>query len=49
MRRVQTSQLVQDGKVLYQLGKLDEADSKMQEALNQDPSNQAALYYHQPH
>jgi bla regulator protein BlaR1 len=39
------AQLVQDGKLLYQLGKMDEAELKLQEALAQDPSNQAAQYY----
>ena len=42
---VQISQLVQDGKLMYQLGKLDESEIKMQAALDRDPSNQAALYY----
>jgi hypothetical protein len=39
------SQLVQDGKVLFQLGKIDEAELKLREALASDPNNQAALYY----
>jgi|GEM_PF-608015 len=39
------SQLVQDGKLLYQLGKIDEAEPKLQAALAKDPNNQAAKYY----
>ena len=42
---VLTAQLEQDGKLLYQLGKLDEAEMKLKEALAVDPNNQAALYY----
>jgi len=42
---VTISQLVRDGKLLYQIGKLDEAELKLQEALAGDPNNQAALYY----
>jgi Mg-chelatase subunit ChlD len=40
-----TAQLVQEGKRMYQLGRLDESEAKMKEALNRDPSNQAAQYY----
>jgi beta-lactamase regulating signal transducer with metallopeptidase domain/tetratricopeptide (TPR) repeat protein len=39
------AQLVQDGKLLYQLGRSDEAEVKLQEALARDPSNKAAVYY----
>jgi hypothetical protein len=39
------SQLVQDGKVLFQLGKLDEAEVKLRQALQSEPDNQAARYY----
>ena len=42
---IQTAQLVQDGKLMFQLGKLDEAELKMNTALDRDPNNQAALYY----
>jgi type II secretory pathway component GspD/PulD (secretin)/tetratricopeptide (TPR) repeat protein len=42
---IETSQMVQDGKLLFQLGKLDEAEVKLKLALSRDPSNQAALYY----
>ncbi|HWC60739.1 MAG TPA: von Willebrand factor type A domain-containing protein, partial [Verrucomicrobiae bacterium] len=42
---IQTSQMLQDGKLLFQLGKTDEAESKLNEALARDPANQGALYY----
>ncbi len=41
----ETAQIVQDGKLMFQLGKLDDADLKLKEALKRDPNNQAALYY----
>lgn len=41
----QAAQEIQDGKVLLQSGKLDEANAKLKEALARDPNNQAALYY----
>lgn len=37
--------LVMDAKLLYELGKLDEAKAKATEALKLDPGNQAAEYY----
>ena len=43
--KVKASTLVQDGKLLYEMGKLDEADAKLKQALKQDPHNEAALYY----
>jgi type II secretory pathway component GspD/PulD (secretin) len=43
--RVKASTLVHDGKLLYEMNKLDEADAKLKEALKQDPHNEAALYY----
>ncbi len=39
------STLVQDGKLLYEMGKLDEAEAKLKNALSQNPNNAAALYY----
>ena len=42
---VQTSQSLQDGKLLFQLGKTDEAELKLDEVLARDPNNQGALYY----
>ncbi|MHB1309400.1 MAG: SecDF P1 head subdomain-containing protein [Limisphaerales bacterium] len=37
--------LVQDGRLLYELGKTEEAKAKLEAALNQEPENQAAQYY----
>ncbi len=34
-----------DGKLLYEMGKLEEADAKLKLALKKDPHNEAALYY----
>ena len=43
--RVKASTLVHDGKLLYEMNKLEEADAKLKMALQQDPHNEAALYY----
>jgi general secretion pathway protein D len=43
--QVKVATLVQDGKLLYELGKMDDADAKLHQALAQEPNNQAALYY----
>jgi len=43
--QIQTARLVQDGKLLFQMGKMDEAEAMLTEALKQDPDNQAAFYY----
>jgi type II secretory pathway component GspD/PulD (secretin)/tetratricopeptide (TPR) repeat protein len=37
--------LVQDGRLLFELGKYDEAEVKLKQALRIDPNSQAALYY----
>jgi len=37
--------LVQDGKLLYEMGKFEEADAKLREAMKLDPNNQAGYYY----
>ncbi|HEY4417582.1 MAG TPA: hypothetical protein VGO57_17965, partial [Verrucomicrobiae bacterium] len=37
--------LVQDGKIFYEMGKVEEAEAKMNEALKIDPGNTAAIYY----
>jgi type II secretory pathway component GspD/PulD (secretin) len=37
--------LVQDGKLLYEMGKLNEAEAKLREAVREDPQNQTAAYY----
>lgn len=43
--RVKASTLVHDGKLLYEMNKLDEAEAKLKAALKEDPHNEAALYY----
>jgi type II secretory pathway component GspD/PulD (secretin)/tetratricopeptide (TPR) repeat protein len=42
---IQARTLVQDGKLLYELGKNDEAEVKLRQALKENPRSQAALYY----
>jgi Mg-chelatase subunit ChlD len=37
--------LVQDGKLLYEMGKFNDSEAKLQDALKMDPNNQAANYY----
>ena len=37
--------LVQDGKLLYEMGKLEEAAAKLRAAVKLDPENQGAFYY----
>ncbi len=37
--------LTQDGRLLYETGKFDEAEVKLEQALKLDPDNQAAFYY----
>ena len=37
--------LVQDGKLLYEMGKLDDAENKLNQALVLDPDSPAAYYY----
>jgi type II secretory pathway component GspD/PulD (secretin)/beta-lactamase regulating signal transducer with metallopeptidase domain len=41
----ESAQMVQDGKVLYEVGKLDDAEAKLKAALALNPTNQAARYY----
>ena len=43
--KVKASRLVKDGKLLYEMGKRAEAEAKLQQALEADPHNEAALYY----
>jgi beta-lactamase regulating signal transducer with metallopeptidase domain len=43
--RVAIRTLVQDGKLLFELGKWDDAEAKLKQAVKLDPSNQAAYYY----
>ncbi|MGA2281914.1 MAG: hypothetical protein ABSG80_16610, partial [Verrucomicrobiota bacterium] len=37
--------LVQDGKLLYEMGKFNEAEVKLKEAVRLDPDNEGAFYY----
>jgi hypothetical protein len=39
------SPLVQDGKLLFEAGKLDQAETKLRQAIKEEPRNQAAYYY----
>lgn len=43
--RVNAATMVQDGKLFYEAGRLDEAEAKLRQALRMDPSNRAASYY----
>ena len=43
--KVNAGTLTQDGKLLYELGKYEEAEVKLKQALRIDPNSQAALYY----
>jgi type II secretory pathway component GspD/PulD (secretin)/tetratricopeptide (TPR) repeat protein len=43
--KVKNSTLVQDGKVLFEMNKLDEAEKLLQKAIQADPLNEAAYYY----
>jgi len=43
--RSRAAVLVQDGKLFYELGKLDESEAKLRAALKLDKANQAAYYY----
>jgi hypothetical protein len=42
---MQAQTLVRDGKLLYEMGKFEEAEVKLQQALKLDPHNQGAFYY----
>ncbi|HVV01532.1 MAG TPA: hypothetical protein VHH88_09235, partial [Verrucomicrobiae bacterium] len=43
--RATNSTHIQDGKLLYEMGKYDEAEATLLQALREDPQNQAARYY----
>jgi type II secretory pathway component GspD/PulD (secretin)/Tfp pilus assembly protein PilF len=43
--KTQAGTLVQDGKLLYEMGKFEEAADKLNQALKLDPDNQGAFYY----
>src|SRR5207249_3025843 len=44
-QRISTATLVQDGKVLYEMGRMEEAELKLKQAAKQDPDNIMAFYY----
>src|SRR5207249_3716240 len=44
-QRLNTATLVQDGKVLYEMGRMDDAEVKLKQAAKQDPDNIMAFYY----
>ena len=43
--KVTAGTLAQDGKMLFEMGHIDEAEAKLKQALNIDPENRAAVYY----
>lgn len=43
--RVNAETMVQDGKLFFEAGRLDEAEGKLRQAQKMDPSNRAANYY----
>jgi len=44
-QKTQAATLVQDGKLLYEMGKLDDADAKLAAAVKLDPDNTGIYYY----
>jgi type II secretory pathway component GspD/PulD (secretin)/tetratricopeptide (TPR) repeat protein len=43
--KVEIATMVRDGQLLFQMGKLDEAEAKLKKATQLDPENRAAFYY----
>ena len=43
--KTEAGTLVRDGKLLYEMGKFEESEAKLQQALKLDPLNQGAFYY----
>jgi len=43
--KTEAGTLVRDGKLLYEMGKFDEAEVKLKEAVRLDPDNAGAFYY----
>ena len=43
--RVNAATLVQDGKLFFEAGRFDEAETKLRQAQKMDPNNRAASYY----
>src|ERR1051326_800304 len=44
-KQIHVATLVQDGRFLFENGRIDEAESKLQQALREDPDNTGAVYY----
>ena len=44
-QKTDAATMVQDGKLFYEMGKLDDAESKLNQAIALDPDNPAAYYY----
>ncbi|HEU6449646.1 MAG TPA: tetratricopeptide repeat protein [Verrucomicrobiae bacterium] len=44
-QKADAATLVRDGKLLYEMGKLEEAEVKLNKAIALDPDNQGAFYY----
>ena len=44
-QKVAAGTLIQDGKLFYEMGKYDEAEIKLAEAVKEDPDNNTASYY----
>ncbi len=44
-QHVKANILVQDGRLYYEMGKMDEAEAKLKQAIKIDPLDQAAYYY----
>ena len=43
--QIQAGTLAQDGKLLFEMGKIDEAQAKLEAAIKLDPDNKGASYY----
>ncbi|MCX8109135.1 MAG: tetratricopeptide repeat protein, partial [Verrucomicrobiae bacterium] len=43
--KIESATLTQDGKLLYEAGKYDEAEARLKQAAKLDPDNAAAFYY----
>lgn len=43
--KITVGTMVQDGKLLFEMRKLDDAEAKLREAIRLDPDNKAAYYY----
>ena len=44
-QKFEAATLVQDGKLLYEMGRLDEAEAKLRKGIQLDPANASAYYY----